>query len=207
MKKQKMITGALLLSLLMGVENANAQSLKDILNSKKVQSAITSVTGGKGLSAENLSGTWNYVTPAVQLEGDDALKNVAGSVMSTELEKKLSEQCAKVGIVEGAFSYTFNTDGTFTSVIKGKTLNGTYAILPEEKIVELNYGKTDKFNFTKLRASTVISASELSLLFEADKLLDLLTKLSEVSENTTLKSVSQLAGQYNGMLMGFKMKK
>lgn len=202
-----MITGALLLSLLIGVENANAQSLKDILNSKKVQNVITSVTGGKTLSVENLSGTWMYVTPAVQLEGDDALKNVAGSVVSSELEKKLSEQCAKIGIVEGAFNYTFNTDGTFTSMINGKTLNGTYVVLPEEKIVELNYGKTDKFNFTKLRASTVISASELSLLFDADKLLDLLTKLAAMSENTTLKSVSHLAGQYNGMLMGFKMRK
>ncbi|MBP1542733.1 MAG: DUF4923 family protein, partial [Oscillospiraceae bacterium] len=31
-------------------------------------------------------------------------------------EKKMKEQCAKVGIVEGTFKYTFNTDNTFTCV-------------------------------------------------------------------------------------------
>lgn len=51
--------------------------------------------------------------PAIQLEGDNALKNVAASVASSEMEKKLKDYCAKIGIIEGAFNYTFNTDSTF----------------------------------------------------------------------------------------------
>ena len=56
--------------------NMKGQSLKDILNSSAVKNAVTSVTGGKAVTFENLQGTWMYVNPALQLEGDNALKNV-----------------------------------------------------------------------------------------------------------------------------------
>ena len=55
--------------------NMKGQSLKDILNSSAVKNAVTSVTGGKAVTFENLQGTWMYVNPALQLEGDNALKN------------------------------------------------------------------------------------------------------------------------------------
>ena len=98
--------------------NMKGQSLKDILNSSAVKNAVTSVTGGKAVTFENLQGTWMYVNPALQLEGDNALKNVAGSLAATEAEKKMKEYCAKVGIVEGVFNYVFNSDSTFTSALK-----------------------------------------------------------------------------------------
>lgn len=87
------------ISILLSVSGqAYGQSLKDLLNSSAVKDAVTSVTGGKKLTVENLAGTWTYTNPAVQLEGDNALKNVAGSVAAGELEKKLKTYCAKVGI-------------------------------------------------------------------------------------------------------------
>ena len=80
-----------------------------------------------------------YVNPALQLEGDNALKNVAGSLAATEAEKKMKEYCAKVGIVEGVFNYVFNSDSTFTSALKRGSLKGTYSVSPEDKTVTL-YG-------------------------------------------------------------------
>ena len=100
--------------------NMKGQSLKDILNSSAVKNAVTSVTGGKAVTFENLQGTWMYVNPALRLEGDNALKNVAGSLAATEAEKKMKEYCEKVGIVEGVFNYVFNSDSTFTSALKGE---------------------------------------------------------------------------------------
>ena len=47
----------------------------------------------------------------------------------------------------------------------------------------------------------------LHLLFNADKLLDFLTKLSAVSKNTTLQALNKLASQYDGLMMGFELKK
>ena len=43
--------------------NMKGQSLKDILNSSAVKNAVTSVTGGKAVTFENLQGTWMYVNP------------------------------------------------------------------------------------------------------------------------------------------------
>lgn len=183
------------------------QSLKDILKSSAVKDAVTSVTGGKKLSVEHLAGTWTYTNPAVQLEGDNALKNVAASVASGELEKKLKSYCAKVGIVEGVFNYVFNTDSTFTNALKNKTWKGTYTIHPDEKTIELRYTLGKKLKVTTLTAHVVISGDELSLLFNADKLLDFLSKVSSISDNTTLKMVNKLASEYDGMMLGFELKK
>jgi hypothetical protein len=142
--RKNWILGVAVCGILSVSDSVYGQSIKDILNSAAVKDAVTAVTGGKKLTVENLAGTWTYVNPAIQLEGDNALKNVAASVASSEMEKKLKDYCAKVGIIEGAFNYTFNTDSTFTSVLKGRTLKGTYSFNADDKTMELHYGKIGK---------------------------------------------------------------
>lgn len=205
--KRNRIFKLMVCALLFLVTGVQAQSLKDILNSSAVKDAVTAVTGGKQLSVENLAGTWTYVNPAIQLEGDNALKNVAASVAASEIEKKLNEYCAKIGIEAGAFNYTFNADSTFTSQLKGRTLNGTYSFNAEEKTIELKYGKLSKLNLATMTAYVVLSDNQLSLLFNVDKLLDFLTKLSSLSDNTALQTINKLASEYDGMKLGFELSK
>ena len=205
--KKNWVLGVAVCGILSVSDAAYGQSIKDILNSAAVKDAVTAVTGGKKLTVENLAGTWTYVNPGIQLEGDNALKNVAASVAASEMENNLKEYFAKVGIVEGAFNYTFNSDSTFTNVLKGKTLKGTYSFNPDEKTMELHYGKIGKSKLTTMTAHVVLSNDGLSLLFDADKLLDFLTKLSAVSKNTTLQTLNKLASQYDGMMLGFELKK
>ena len=50
-------------------------------------------------------------------------------------------------------------------------------------------------------------SDELDLLFEADNLLKLITYLTSKSGNTTLQSISALAKNYDGMLLGLALKK
>jgi hypothetical protein len=47
----------------------------------------------------------------------------------------------------------------------------------------------------------------MALLFDADKLLKILAFMGGKSTNTTLKTVSSIAKTYDGMLLGFDMKK
>lgn len=205
--KKNWFLGVAVCGLLSVSDAAYGQSIKDILNSSAVKDAVTAVTGGKKLTVENLAGTWMYVNPAIQLEGDNVLKNAAAGVASSEMEKKLKEYCAKVGIIEGVFNYTFNTDSTFTSVLKGRTLKGTYSFNADDKTMELHYGQIGKSSLTTMTAHVVVTHDQLSLLFNADKLLDFLTKLSAISKNTTLQTLNKLASQYDGMMMGFELKK
>ena len=185
-----------------------AQSLKDIFNSETVQKVVSSVTGGQSVTAASLQGTWTYVDPAVQLGSDNTLKQIAGAAATTELEKKLKEQCAKVGIVEGVFNYTFNADSTFTSALKKGSLKGTYSVNEADKSITFTYtaGQSNRAIYS-LTASTVLAGDNLTLLFNADKLLSFLTKVASLSSNATLQSLSNLANQYDGMKLGFDLKK
>ena len=75
------------MGLWLSAASAQAQSLKDILNSETVKKVVSSVTGGQSVTATSLQGTWTYVDPAVQLGSDNALKQIAGAAATTELEK------------------------------------------------------------------------------------------------------------------------
>lgn len=190
----------------LGCGAASAQSLKDILNSGTLKDVVTSVTGGKKPTAENIAGTWVYTGPALQLKGDNAFKNIAGSVGTAEAEKKIKEYCAKIGIEEGMFDYAFEADGTFTSQLKRAKLKGTYAVDAEAKTLELNY-TVGKKKLLALTADVLLTNKQLTLLFHADKLLDFLEKVSSVSDNAAFQAVNKLASQYDGLMLGFDLQK
>lgn len=209
MKRLWMISTVVVAWMMLSGE-AYGQSLKDILNSETLKKAVTSVTGGQSLTMERLQGTWTYTSPAIQLEGDNALKNIAGSVASTEAEKKLEEYCTKAGIVEGTFNYVFNADSTFSSQLKKMTLKGTYSLDGEAQTITFNYsllGKSIQTGLTTLTAQVVLAGDQLTLLFDADKLLKFLSLLSTVSNNATLQAINKLSEEYEGMLMGFDLKR
>ena len=53
----------------------------------------------------------------------------------------------------------------------------------------------------------VKSGNKLSLLFNADKLLKLLTTVSALSNNSTVSTLTQLLNSYDGMLIGMELQK
>ena len=189
-----------------GGTEGQAQSLKDLLNSQVVKDVVTSVTGGRKLTAANLTGTWRYVNPALQLKHDGALMNVAGTAATSELEGKLKDFLARAGVQEGLFGYVFAEDSTFTSDLKGVKLKGTYEAHEAEGTVTLRY-KVAKWDALSLTADVVLTGERLTLLFEADKLLDFLAKVSSISGGTVMQAVNKLATTYEGLMLGFDLEK
>lgn len=187
---------------------ASAQTLKDILgkaaNNSTVSDIVEKVTG-VNLSKGDIKGTWNYTGSAVKLESEDILKTAAAGVAATQIEKELDEYLAKAGLKTGTFSFTFNEDNTFATTVKGKSFNGTYTLSEDGTTLNLKYGKT--LNSTGITARAQINASTFELLFKADKLLDLIGKLTASTNNTTLKTIGTLAGQYDGMKIGLELQK
>lgn len=204
MKKKSFILAVI--CLLFISDTVLGQSLKDILNSAAVKDAVSSVAGKKGLTAERLQGQWTFEKSACELKTENILKGAGGSVISSQMEKKIDDLCAKAGIKEGKFSYTFNADSTFTSELaSGKPMNGTYTFNPETQTLTMNFGKLLKL--TSLDAKVTQSGDNINLLFNADKLLSLISTISATSQNSTLKLANQIASQYDGMLLGFELKK
>ena len=69
----------------------------------------------------------------------------------------------------------------------------------------LKYGKV--LNSHAVNANVNIGTGSIELLFQADKLLELIGKLTATTNNSTLKTIGSLAGQYDGLKVGLEMTK
>ena len=204
---KKFIISIMAVAVCLAGQTASAQTLKDLLKkattNETVKNVVESVTGTT--LPVDVKGTWTYSGTAVKFESEDLLKSTAASLAAGQVEDKLDEYVQKVGIKAGTFSFTFNEDQTFVVTVKGKNFNGTYTVSEDYKTMTLQFGKT--FATKPFTAAISATSSQLDLLFQADKLLELLEKLTASSNNSTLKTVSTIAGQYDGMQLGLELKK
>lgn len=198
---KKSVFGQMLVATLLLATSANlqAQSLKDLLNKGNIEKAVNAVTGKNTAS---MTGTWTFTGSALTFESDNLLQKAGGSLAATGVEKKLDGFLGKVGIEPGEMSFTFNTDSTFQTQIKGKTLKGTYRYDADTKKVNLQFSKLLRLNTT-----VNCTSEQMELLFPSDRLLDLITFLTSKSNNATLQSINSLAESYDGMMLGFTLQK
>ena len=180
------------------VVQANAQSLKDILSG-----VVQTVVGDKVTTETSLIGTWNYVGPDCQLKGDDILKNIGGATAGEEVEKKMESIYMKTGL--NTIQYTFNEDKTCSYTIKGKKVQGTYEFDSEAKTITIKSGKFG----VKLTAHIVTLGSNMSFVFDADKILSVVKTITGVASsiNTYAATINKVAEQFDGMMIGFELKK
>ena len=207
MKKGRLFLSLLACCVLLGAKSGNAQSWKDILNSSAVKDVVNTLTGNV-IKFSDLQGNWNYVEPACKMTSDDKLKEVGGTLMSSALEKKITTVYTKAGIVPGKFSYTFNSDSTFTNVIGKKTLKGTYSLDEKNKVLVLSYKLGNAFTVKRTVVQRANSGAQISMLFNVDGLMKFVQVLSSMAKKSdSSSSLSSLLEGYDGMLLGFEMKK
>ena len=177
---------------------ADAQNLKDILTG-----VVKNVVGDKTTTANSIVGTWTYVAPDCQLKGDNLLTNIGGDTAGNEIEKQLEPVYQKTGL--NTIQYTFNEDNTCSYTIKGKKVEGTYEFDPEAKTVTI---KTGRFG-VKTVANVVTLGSNMSFVFEASKVLSVVKTITGVASavNSSASAINQLIEQFDGMMIGFELKK
>ena len=149
-----------------------------------------------------MTGTWIFMGSALEFESDNMLQKAGGSMVASTIEKKLNGFLEKVGIQSGEMSFTFNTDSTFQTHIKDKVLKGTYSYNTSNGKVNLKFAK-----LVGLNAKVNCTSEQMELLFPSDKLLDLISFLTSKSNNSTLQAINSLADSYDGMMLGFTLKK
>ena len=176
----------------------NAQSLKDILSD-----VAKAVVGDKATTQASLIGTWDYVGPDCQLKGDDILKNIGGETAGEEVEKKMAPIYEKAGL--NTIQYTFNEDKTCSYTIKGKKVEGTYEFDAEAKTITIKAGKLG----IKTTAHIVTLGSNMSFVYDADKILSVVKTITGAASglNASASTVNKLLEQFNGMMVGFELKK
>jgi hypothetical protein len=194
--KQLFKTVMVALCAILFTSQAQAQSTLQNLLGK----VVSSVTGSS--TTVDLTGTWTYTGSAVEFESTNLLKQAGGTVASSALQKKLDTQLSKVGIKSGKVTFTFNSDNTFTSTVGSRTFSGTYSYDSSSKALTLTYAGLASYT-----ATVNYSTTQMELLFDSSKMLSIVSALGSSSSNSTLSTISSLAGSYDGMKTGLTLKK
>lgn len=198
MKNYK-ITISIIICCLLTVTTIQAQSLKDLLNRVPPQNETNETSGSANT---NFVGTWDYTGSAVAFKTDDLLKKAGGAAAASSIKKSLDEQLTQMGVQSGTAQFTFNKDGIFSAVMNKKAMRGVYAYNATTNIVSLTIA-----SYINISARVVKKSSGMSLLFDADKLLLMLTFLGEQANSPSVKAMAQLASGYDGLLLGFEVKR
>ena len=195
MKRIKFIFAAVML--LLSASGVQAQSIGDLLSGLG-----KTLVGDKATTATSLKGTWTYTGPACEFESDNLLSKAGGSAVSTKIENKIGPVLNKFGV--NGIVYTFDGSGNYTTTIKKRTIKGTYTFDSKNKTITFKptYGKA-------YTAYVSILGSDMTLVFNASKLMTTLQSISNVAskQNTTTATINSLMKSYNGMRLGFRLKK
>lgn len=161
------------------------------------------LTATDKFSVDDIVGTWNYSSPAVSFKSDDALKKIGGAGASAAVEAKLKPYYTKVGLESVVL--TVQEDHSFSMKFKFGTLKGTIS-KDENNDLVFAFSALSKKTLGKVKAEATKSGSTLTLTFDASKLIAVLQKVSSLTKNSSLGTISNLLSSYDGIYMGFKMK-
>jgi len=198
---RKQLKKWILLSIMLcGINQMYAQSWGNIFNKAKKE-----VLGKTTITEKKIVGSWVYNNAACELDGDGQMDGISGSIASLAVEEKMNDYFQKIGIISGIAQFVFKEDGTFSNILKDKTLTGTYTLdLTTNNITFI-------YDLAKLKGKaftthvSMSSNNELKLLFNAKKLADLASKVADYSKNTTLQLASSLANEYEEILLGVNL--
>ncbi|MBQ8652564.1 MAG: DUF4923 family protein [Alistipes sp.] len=191
-------------ALMATVSTASAQSWGDLLK-QVAGSAVTEiadkVTNG-ALSDAALNGSWSYKQPAVKFQSDNILSSLGGSAMESSVTTRLEKAYSFIGIKEGAASFTFNEDKTFTAKLGlAKNLSGTYEFDTESHKITLHFSSGLLKNLGTMSGYAYISGKELKLVFPVTKLVNMIRTLG--SKISYLKTITTLLENYENVYLGF----
>lgn len=198
MKKKTLLKSIWILLVICGVSaNAGAQDLKSILSG-----VAKSVVGNKATTASSIIGTWTYSGPECQFESENLLAKAGGEMAAKEVEEKMIAVYNKVGM--NNIRYTFNEDGTYSYQMKKRTVTGSYVFDDAAKTITM----TGKLGL-KTVAYVTVTGNDMSMVFKADKLMSILKTITGAASkvNSTAATINSVAEAYDGLMLGFELKK
>ena len=198
MKKKTLLKSIWILLVMCGVsDNAGAQDLKSILSG-----VAKAVVGNKATTASSIIGTWTYSGPECQFESENLLAKAGGEMAAKEVEEKMIAVYNKVGM--NNIRYTFNEDGTYSYQMKKRTVTGSYVFDDAAKTITM----TGKLGL-KTVAYVTVTGNDMSMVFKADKLMSILKTITGAASkvNSTAATINSVAEAYDGLMLGFELKK
>lgn len=171
-----------------------------VLNQNTATGLLDLVVGGIKLDAASLQGTWYYNGPGVAFTSQNLLAKAGGAVAAANIKEKLKSTYSSVGVGSSNTYFVFDGNGRFQAKVDGIPLSGSYTY---------DGSSTIRFQATLISFSGYVTrtTSGMSLTFEATKLLTILQGAAALTGNGTLGAISELSKQYDGLRLGFDLRK
>lgn len=178
---------------------AKAQSWSDFFTKENV-AKVASVAGVD--IPLNIEGEWSYTGSAVQLETDDIFKRAAAEVAAIAVEEKINEQQQKYGIKPGMIRLRFNNGKLVVSALK-YSVPASYQLSSDRKQLNINLNNIIHIDATVEQTLD----NSLSILFDADKAVELIKYFNKQVDNTSLNTITQVLESYDGLKVGVELEK
>ena len=180
-----------------GNSNSSSSAGSSIING-----ILNNVIGSGTFSKQDLCAhTWKYSKPGCAFTSENLLAKAGGEIAANKVEEKLGEYYSKFGFSGSNTYFTFNTDGTFTSKIDGKSWQGNYTFDEKTHAIQL------KGLLLSMSGYATKTTNGISLLFDQKKLLNLIKTMGALKGSSTLSAIGTIANNYDGMRVGFEMTK
>lgn len=209
MKKTSIILAAFATLLITSCGSLGSSSTGSILGSvlgsatsgETLGNVISSVLGTDKMTESSIHGTWRYSGAGCAFTSDNALAKAGGEVAASTVKEKLDEQYKKLGLSSSNTQITFNSDNTYSAKIGGKSFSGNYTFNSSDQSVKM------QGTLLSLTAYVKRTTSGMSVLFESKKALTLFQTLTALSGNSTASVIGDISKNYDGVRIGFDMKK
>lgn len=183
-------------------ETALTTSTTSDLLTDGLSGLFKNLLGTKSLSASSVKGTWTYESPAVVFESSNLLQQAGGTLITNKLENKMQKYLDKAGFVAGKVTITFDGNNAYSMTVGNNVIEGTYTV--EGSNITLTRNSLLSHPMT---ANLSLQINAMQITFQADKLLDFVTKMSSLTANTSLSLIGTMVKGYDGMQLGLQFRK
>lgn len=209
MKKFKYFIASLLIG--MASTGVSAQSLGDILGNLGAGNAgdiignvIDGVFSSSNITVADIAGSYVSDGPAVTFKSENFLQKAGGIAGAATLESKLAPYYSQYGLT--GLTLDIDKDSNFTMKVKGIKLSGTIIKNEGDGTFDFNLQALG-MNVGKFTAYIEKSLGNLKVMFDADKLLQIISTVAKFTGNSVAGALGDLLGSYDGACIGFKMSK
>ena len=185
---------------------SSSPDLKSILSGAggAIGNIVEGIFTKSDLTVADIAGQWTADGSAVSFKSDDMLKKAGGIAAAGAVESKLDEYYKQYGLNNLVF--TVNNDSTFSLAFKKITLKGTISV-KEKGIFTLKFTAFGTMSLGSMDAYVEKTGNSLNLMFDADKIKSIISLAANLSGSKLASTADKLLQQYDGICMGFKMKK
>ena len=190
---------------------ANAQGLGDILSglgSGNAEDMIGNVLNGvfssSNITVADIVGNYVSEGPAVTFKSDNFLQKAGGIAGAATLESKLKPYYEQYGLT--GLTLEIDPDANFNMQVKGVKLSGTITQNEGDGTFLFNL-KALGVNIGSFTAYIEKSLNSLNVMFDANKLMQILSTVAKFTGNSIASSLGSLLDSYDGACIGFRMSK